>query len=201
MVKLQPCLCFFQDAARARVRCAVQSLILMHNVQLLLHYPTLYSCSDFSGQQYNPLTSVPISKLLEMIGRSAYFPRLLDRDRSPLGHKPDCRHEWSSEYVRKSMHVCHSVSAACRPAEMRRRRGEIGSVQRSIHVGHRWPNGRQRVDIGIYFVSSYNVFWADDLKLLYCFFESIAWEKTSSDVMLLHYVKTWTNFRSFASFS
>ena len=26
---------------------------------------------------YNPLTTVAISKLLEMIGRSAYFPRLL----------------------------------------------------------------------------------------------------------------------------
>ena len=35
------------------------------------------------------------------------------------------------------MHACHSVSVACRPAETRRRRGEIGSVHRSILVGHR----------------------------------------------------------------
>ena len=41
---------------------------------------------------YNPLTSVAIRKLLEVIGISAYFPRRLDRDRSPLGHKPDYRH-------------------------------------------------------------------------------------------------------------
>ena len=37
------------------------------------------------------------------------------------------------------------VSAACRPAEQRRRRGEIGSVQRSIFVGQICPNGRQKV--------------------------------------------------------
>ena len=58
---------------------------------------------------YNPLTSVAIWKLLEVIGISAYFPRRLDRDRSPLGHKPDYRHGWSSEYVRKSMHACQCV--------------------------------------------------------------------------------------------
>ena len=74
----------------------------------------------------NPLTTRAISKLLEMIGRFAYFPRVLNRDRSPLGHKPDCRLGGSSEYARKSMHACHSVSAACRPAETRRRRGQIG---------------------------------------------------------------------------
>ena len=83
---------------------------------------------------YNPLTTVAISKLLEVIGISAYFPRRLDRDRSPLGHKPDYR-----QYVRKSMHACHSVSAACRPAETARRRGEIGSVRRSIRVGRICP--------------------------------------------------------------
>ena len=87
----------------------------------------------------SPLTTIAISKLLEMIGRSTYFPRVLDRDRSPLGHKPDCRLAWSSEYVRKSMHACHSVSAACRLAETRERRGEIGSVQRSILVGRICP--------------------------------------------------------------
>ena len=88
---------------------------------------------------YNPLTSVAISKLLEVIGISAYFPRRLDRDRSPLGHKPDYRHGWLSEYVRKSMNACHSVSAACRPAETAGRRGEIGSFRRSIRVGRKRP--------------------------------------------------------------
>ena len=33
------------------------------------------------------------------------------------------------------------VSVACRPAEKRRRRGEIGSIHRSILVGHRRPTG------------------------------------------------------------
>ena len=70
---------------------------------------------------------------------------VLVRDRSRLGHKPDCRLGWSPEYVRKSMCACHSVSVASRPAETRRRRGEIGSNRRSILVGHRRPNRRQRV--------------------------------------------------------
>ena len=68
---------------------------------------------------------------------------VLVHDRSRLGHKPDCRLGWSSEYVRKSMYACHSVSVACRPAERRRRRGEIGSIRRSILVGHRRPNRSQ----------------------------------------------------------
>ena len=62
---------------------------------------------------------------------------MLVRDRSRLGHKPDYRLRWSSEYVRKSMYACRSVSVACRPAEKRRRCGEIGSIHRSILVGHR----------------------------------------------------------------
>ena len=70
---------------------------------------------------------------------------VLVRDRSRLGHKPDCRLGWLSEYVRKSMYAWYSVSVACRPAETRRRRGEIGSIRRSILVGHRRPNRRQRV--------------------------------------------------------
>ena len=70
---------------------------------------------------------------------------VLVRYRSRLGHKPDYRHGWSPEYVRKSMYACRSVSVACRPAEKRRRRGEIGSIHRSILVGHRRPNRRQRV--------------------------------------------------------
>ena len=44
------------------------------------------------------------------------------------------------------MYACRSVSVACRPAEKRRRRGEIGSIHRSILVGHRRPNRRQRVN-------------------------------------------------------
>ena len=44
---------------------------------------------------------------------------VLVRDRSRLGHKPDYRLGWSSEYVRKSMYACRSVSVACRPAEKR----------------------------------------------------------------------------------
>ena len=67
-------------------------------------------------------------------------------DRSRLGHKPDYRHGWSTEYVRKSMYACRSVSVACRPAEKRRRRGEIGSIHRSILVGHRRPNRPQVVN-------------------------------------------------------
>ena len=70
---------------------------------------------------------------------------VLVRNRSRLGHKPDYRLGWSSEYVRKSMYACRSVSVACRPAEKRRRRGEIGSIHGSILVGHRRPNRRQRV--------------------------------------------------------
>ena len=78
-----------------------------------------------------------------------------DRDRSPLGHKPDYRLGWSSEYVRKSMHACYSVSIACRPAETHRWHGEIGSVHRSILVGQICPNGRRRV-IGSVCTSNYN---------------------------------------------
>ena len=34
---------------------------------------------------------------------------VLVRDRSRLGHKPDYRHEWSPEYVRKSMYAYAAV--------------------------------------------------------------------------------------------
>ena len=78
---------------------------------------------------------------------------VLVRDRSRLGHKPDCRLGWLSEYVRKSMYAWHSVSVACRPAETRR--GEIGSIRRSILVGHRRPNRRQRVKLLIFIVINY----------------------------------------------
>ena len=45
------------------------------------------------------------------------------------------------------MYACRSVSVACRPAEKRRRRGEIGSIHGSILVGHRRPNRPQGVNI------------------------------------------------------
>ena len=50
------------------------------------------------------------------------------------------------------MHACHGASAACRPEEMGRLRGEIGSDHRSIHVGRRLPNRRQRVNNTIWHV-------------------------------------------------
>ena len=62
----------------------------------------------------NPLTPVAISKLLELIGKVSLYPRLLAGDHSRLGHKPDFRLGWSSEYVRKSMHAKDGVSVACR---------------------------------------------------------------------------------------
>ena len=62
-------------------------------------------------------------------------------ERSRLELKPDCLLGWSFEYVRKSMYACHSVSVACRPAETHQRLGEIGSICRSILVGHRRPTG------------------------------------------------------------
>ena len=71
---------------------------------------------------------------------------VLVRDRSRLGHKPEYRLGWSPEHVRKSMYACRSLSVACRPAEKRRQRGEIGSIHRSILVGHRRPNRRQGVN-------------------------------------------------------
>ena len=43
------------------------------------------------------------------------------------------------------MMMMMSVSVACRPAEKRRRRGEIGSIHGSILVGHRRPNRPQGV--------------------------------------------------------
>ena len=57
----------------------------------------------------NPLTLVAISKLLEMIDIVHLYPCVLNRDRSWLRHKSDCRLGWSSKYVKKSIHACHSV--------------------------------------------------------------------------------------------
>ena len=78
---------------------------------------------------FNPLTTVAISKLLRMIGRSVIYPRELDRDWFLLGHRPDCRLGWSSEYVKKLIHACHDVSVACRPVETRRRRTTLGQFR------------------------------------------------------------------------
>ena len=66
-------------------------------------------CVYHGHQTFNPLTTVAISKLLTRIGRSAYFLLRLDRDRSTLGYKPDYRHGWLSEYVRKLMHARNTV--------------------------------------------------------------------------------------------
>ena len=66
---------------------------------------------------------------------------MLVRGRSRLRHKPDYRLGWSSEYVKKSMYACRSVSVACRPAEKPRRRDEIGSIHRSILGDNRRPIG------------------------------------------------------------
>ena len=50
-----------------------------------------------------------------------------------------------SMWENRCMHA--TVSVACRPAETCRWRSEIGSVHRSILVGHRWPNQHQRINI------------------------------------------------------
>ena len=47
----------------------------------------------------NPLRPTAIQKLLEIIGESPFISFVLVRDRSRLGHKPDYRLGWSSEYV------------------------------------------------------------------------------------------------------
>ena len=77
-----------------------------------------------------------------MIGRVRLYPRLLvatalDLDINQTTGTGD------HEYVRKSMHTCHSVSVACRPAEKRWRRGELGSIHRSILVVTGDPIGRK----------------------------------------------------------
>ena len=83
---------------------------------------------------YNPLWPTAIQKLLEMIGRVHLYPRLFVEDWSRLRHKPDYRHGWSSEYVRKSMHACQCVCCvqASRKAPATR---QNGSIHRSILVG------------------------------------------------------------------
>ena len=92
-----------------------------------------------------PLEADSHSKAAWNYRQSPFISFVLVRDRSRLGHKPDYQLGWSSEYVRKSMYACHSVSVACRPAEKRRRRGEIWSIRRLILVVHRRPNRPQGV--------------------------------------------------------
>ena len=79
--------------------------------------------------------TVAISKLLEVIGRSAYILACSIATALHLDINQTAGLGWSSEYLRKSMHACHSVSIVYRPAETCRRCGEIGSVYRSILVG------------------------------------------------------------------
>ena len=92
----------------------------------------------------NPFTSVAISKLLEMISRFTY---VLGCSITNALHSDINQTAGSGGHlsVRKMMHACYSVSAACRPAEMGWGGGIIGSVHRSILVGRKRPNGRQRV--------------------------------------------------------
>ena len=77
---------------------------------------------------YNPLTPAAVSKPLEMIGRSTYFLACSEATAPDSDKQTAVRLGWSSEYVKKSMHACCSVSAACRPVETCRRRGEIGGI-------------------------------------------------------------------------
>ena len=82
-------------------------------------------CTSF----YNPLTPTAIQKLLEIIDRvrlypSCLFATALDSDINQTTGSGGHLSMW------KSMYACRSVSVACRPAEKRRRRGEIGSIRR-----------------------------------------------------------------------
>ena len=77
---------------------------------------------------FNPLRTTVIQKLLEIIGivrlcPSCSFATALDSDINQTTGTGGLL----STYVRKSMYACRSVSVACRPAEKRRRRGEIGN--------------------------------------------------------------------------
>ena len=79
---------------------------------------------------FNPLTPTAIQKLLEIIDRVRLYPSCSFATALDSDINQTTRLGWSSEYVRKSMYACRSVSVACRPAEKRRRRGEIGSIRR-----------------------------------------------------------------------
>ena len=103
-----------------------------------------------------------------------HFPHVVDRDRSPLGHKRyqtagssdtplkiSCDWAWLvlvsvwattmnsglSVWENRCMHA--TVCLLC--AGQHRPHGEISSVQRSILVGQIWPNGRERVNRNIFY--------------------------------------------------
>ena len=70
----------------------------------------------------NHLTLVAILKLLEMIGLVHLYPRLLDHDRSPLGHEPDCRLGWSYEYEKN---LCMHATVCLLHAGQPKRAGDV----------------------------------------------------------------------------
>ena len=93
----------------------------------------------------NPLTPAAVSKPLEVIGSPTYVlacqePTAPDSDinqtAGSLG-RPSMWKNWC-------MHA--AVCAACRQAQTRRRRGEIGGIPRWILLGRIRPNGRKRVN-------------------------------------------------------
>ena len=57
----------------------------------------------------NRLRPIALPKRLELIDRSAHILACLPATASDSRNKSDCQLEWSSDYVRKSMHGCHSV--------------------------------------------------------------------------------------------
>ena len=79
----------------------------------------------------------------------------------PLSTRTFNRLGWSSEYVRKSTHACCSVSVECRPAEKRRRRGEIGSIHRSTG---------QSTSRGYYATNLYASYPPDFQQMVYCIY-------------------------------
>ena len=115
----------------------------------------------------NPLRTTVIQKLLEIVGIVRLCPSC------SFATALDYRQGWSPEYVRKSMHACRSVSVACRPAEKRQRRGEIGSIHRSILVGHRRPNRPQGVNIIIQSYRGRNSTTAEEVSRFQCLFPNL----------------------------
>ena len=102
-----------------------------------LTFPIMFTIPD------NPLTPAAVSKPLEMIGRSTYVLACSE----PTAPYSDINQTAGSRgrlnmWKNRCMHA--AVSAACRPAEMRRRRGEIGGIPRWIILGRIRPNERKR---------------------------------------------------------
>ena len=65
----------------------------------------------------NPLTPAAVSEPLEMIGRSTYVLAWSEATAPDSNINQTAGSRSRLEYVKKSMHACRSVSAACRPAE------------------------------------------------------------------------------------